>query len=377
MYVLFSQLCGVATLLAFFLLCRQILGNSIFTSLAILLLVTDNNFLGMTHEVRAYALTVIFVTLAAVYLFRYLYQSDSTKNLLLTGVFAACAILTHFLSIYIVAVFLLALVISKGLKLFTWKNIMAMLLPIGMLAAFFLASYKGLQQINAQNQQIHDRLIAQGFSLAHVFFRSLTLTAINFKAVFPAFAEKNLVTLISIFLVGLVYFMALRSAQDKQEKRYLNLLFALGISGTLFLAMLSIKAHHYTSLYFRYFSFCLPFCSLFTAYALFLIAKQPKVMLAVKGAAITVMTIPACLFFVAVLWKGKPRLNYNHVAIARSISAQNVTKLEAPQWSDILLVHSLLPHGYNIDYVVNPATTNFTLYKSGTADTVAVIRNNT
>lgn len=377
MYVLFSQLCGIATMLAFFLLCRQLFGNSIFTSLALLLLVTDNNFLGMTHEVRAYALTVLFVTLAALHLFRYLYQVGSTKNLFFTGLFSACAILTHFLSVYIVAVFLLALLVSKGLKLFTWKNILAMLIPVGMLAAFFLASYKGLQQINAQNQQIHDRLIAQGFSIAHVFFRSLDLTAINFKAVFPAFAEKNPVILVSILLVALLYIVALKATQNLQEKRNLHLLFALGISGTLFLALLSIKAHHYTSLYFRYFSFCLPFCSLFTAYALYIVTKQPKINLALKGAAITIMTIPACLFFVAVLWKGKPRLNYNHVAVARTIPEHQVTKIEAPQWYDIFLIHSLLPHGYNIDYVVKPATTNFTLYKPGSADTIAVIRNNT
>ena len=118
-YMMFSKLCGIATLLAIFLLTVTLAGRSLFTALAIVLMATDQVFVGMSHEVRAYALGIAFVCLAGVFYFRFINGRQRTYNLLLVGLFLAAAILSHFLSVYIVAFFVLSLLFTMGAKLYT------------------------------------------------------------------------------------------------------------------------------------------------------------------------------------------------------------------------------------------------------------------
>lgn len=371
-YVFFSKLCSIAMLLSFFALCRLLLGDSLFVAVAVLLLTTDNIF-GMSHEIRAYSLGAFFIVTAGIYFYKFTYKEDKPYYLLLTGLFSVAAVLSHFLSVYIVLVFLCAMLYVKRAALFSAKNIIAMLVPVAIIGIFFYCSMRGLQIMSKQNETI--RAAAKEFSVAEVFIRAMKCTAINFKIVFPAFIGKLPVIVASfISLLGL-YVFGLRNTADQVQKRDLNLLFILGISGSIFLSLLCIKSHHYTAIYFRYFSFGVPFCCLFTAYALYVISKNHSVNNLIKCGLTGVITITSVVLFTIGQVKSAPVVKYNHIAIARQIAEQHVTKIEVPEWSDALLIQCALPERYKIDYVRNPLTTNFTLYKAADTEVVPVIKN--
>ena len=373
-YMLFSTLCSIAMLIAFFVLCGLFFGNSIFVSVAVLLLTMDNIF-GMSHEIRAYTMGVFFIVTAGIYFYKFTYTESKPFYLLLTGLFSVAAVLSHFLSVYIVLVFLCVMLYVKRMALFSVKNILAILLPIALIGTFFFCAALGLQIMSKQNETI--KLAAKGFSMGEVFIRAMKYTAINFKVVFPAFVGKLPVVIMSFILLVGLYFFGTRSAKNTEQKRNLNLLFVLGISGSLFLSLLCFKSHHYTAIYYRYFSFGVPFCCLFTAYALFVIAGNSKVNNLVKAGLVAGFMLPTALLFVLGQVNAAPLVKYNHIAIARQIVQDNVTKIEVPEWSDALLIQCALPQGYKIDYVRTPLTTNFTLYKAAGTEVVPVIKNDT
>ncbi|MCW3124116.1 MAG: hypothetical protein JWQ38_3608 [Flavipsychrobacter sp.] len=372
-YTLFSKLCTIALLIAFFLLCLLFMTDSFFVSIAVLLLAMDN-MMGISHEIRAYAMGAFFITTAAIFFYKFTYQKASPLLLFLTGLFSVGAVLCHFLSVYIVLVFLGAMLYTKRTALFSVKNVLAMLLPIALIGIFFYCSAKGLQIMSKQNEKIAQA--AQEFSMGKVLLLGMKYTAINFKAIFPAFIDKAIVIILSFLVVPALYLYGLRNTAIATQKRNLHLLFLLGISGSIFLSLLCLKSHHYTALYYRYFSFCIPFCCLFTTYVLYICAANSGISKAVKGGILSVITLPVVALFLMFLAKGNPKVKYNHIAVAGEIVRDHVTKIEVPEWSDALLIQCVLPDGYKIDYVRNPLTTNFTLYKAGNEEQVPVIKIN-
>lgn len=373
-YMLFSKLSSIAMVIAFFVLCGLFFGDSIFVSVAMLLLALDNTF-GMSHEIRGYSMGVFFIVTAGIYFYKFTYREDKPLYLLLTGLFSVAAVLSHFLSVYIILVFLGAMLYVKRAALFSGKNLLAMLLPIVIVGTFFFFAARGLQIMSKQNETI--KLAAKGFSMWEVLIRAMKYTAINFKVIFPAFFGKLPVVIVSFILLIGLYVFGVRTATNDEQKRNLNLLFILGISGSLFLSLLCFKSHHYTAIYYRYFSFGVPFCCLFTAYALFVIAGNGRVNNLVKGGLIAGFMLPAAVLFAFGQLNAAPAVKYNHIAIAKQIVQENVTKIEVPEWSDALLIQCVLPEGYKIDYVRNPLTTNFTLYKAAGAEVIPVIKNDT
>jgi hypothetical protein len=376
MYMLFSKLCAIVTLLAFFALCRLVVKDGIFTSVAILLLAADLNFIGMSHEIRAYELGMCFCTLAAVFFYKFMYDEEKPFYLFLLGLFSVGAVLSHFLSLYVIVVFLGYMVASKKAKLLSGKNIPAMLVPVALVAVYLACAYMGLKYMSHENEKFQAKAAALPFSAVHVLFRSMAMGALDFKAVFPAFGEKKLAVIFSVLLLAALYIGALKSAENKEEKRNLNLFLILGASGTLFLALLCFKSGHYTALYNRYHSFCIPFACLFTAYTFYLMAKSAKVQMTLKAAAMAVIVLPACGLFVIAASKVKDNVEYNHIAIAKEIVRDKVSKIEIPTWDDAFLIQSVLPRGYKIDYVLNAASPYFTLYKAGGPEKVPLIRKN-
>ena len=373
-YMLLSRLCAIGTLIAFFVLCNIIIGHRLFTSIALMLLVTDTNFFGMSHEIRAYAMGTTFVTLGAVFLFRFIGEKGKTSDLFFLALFSVAAILSHFLSVYIILSFLAALVYIKKASFFSWKNIAAITGPLMLLALFFILAYPGLAQMSRQNHDIQIKTASQGFNLAEVATRSLRFFALNFKAVFPAYLNKVIIFMISSLAILGLYVGALKSTANKTNQRNLNLLFMLGVSSTLFLAFLCVKSHHYTALYFRYFSFCIPFCCLFSAYALQLLSHNPKLHIAIKGGAVGIILLPAlALFLFSIRGAGVPQ-QYNHPSIAEKIVAKHINKLSVPKWKDAFIVQCLLPRGYKIDYVRNEIAPYFTLYSGNAEENIPIIR---
>ena len=373
-YMLFSKLLAIATLIAFYFLCDLFFKNNLFTSVAILLLATDINFLGMSHEIRAYAMGIFFVTLAAIYFYKFMYGSAKPFYLFCTGLCAVAAVLSHFLSVYIILVLLMVMIVTKKSKLFSAKNILAVVIPVALIAVFFYFAYPGLETMSRQNHAIQQKALSTGFSLQEVCWRALKFTAINFKVVFPSFRNTKPVILISFLFVMALYLAGIKASGNKEQKRNLHLLFWLGAGGSLFLAVLCVRSHHYTALYYRYFSFCLPFCSLFIAYLLFVFFNNEKINKPLKYCLFVVLVAPSLLLLFTSLKNARPRLSYNHIAIARTIESNNITKIEVPQWRDALLINSFLPQGYKIDYFRNPLTTGFTLYNAGGEEKIPVIR---
>jgi hypothetical protein len=135
-----------------------------------------------------------------------------------------------------------------------------------------------------------------------------------------------------------------------------------------------LNSHHYTALYYRYFSFSLPFCSLFVAYLLYIFYTSGKIKKLFTTAVAGVLIVPSALLFIT--WAGKynPELKYNHPFVAGRLGPGS-RKLEVPQWRDAFLVNALLPVGNKIDYFRNPAATEFTIYRADVAIKIPVIRN--
>lgn len=373
-YMLFSKICGAALLIAFFVLCNLFFQGSIFTSLAILLLTTDNTILGMSHEIRAYIMGAFFVTMAAIWLYKFLYEKDKPVYLLLTGLFSVGAVLSHFLSVYVVLAFIVALLYNKRAALFSFKNLLALLLPVALIAIFLYCSLSGLHVMSKQNEQI--KLKEHDFNTIEVLWRALKFTDINFRFVLPAIKSNKAVVALSFLSLLSLYLFGLRKTTDSADRRNLNLLLLLGISGTFFLTFLCFKSQHYTALYFRYFSFCIPFSCLFIAYLLSILFRDGAIKPAVKSIILAAVLFPAAFVSFMAAYKASPVVKYNHAAVANKIQKDKIQKIEVPAWEDALLIHSLLPTGYPIDYTRNRNVTYFTLFNGAIPEKIEVIRNN-
>ncbi len=373
-YVLFSKICAAAALLAFFVLCSLFFESSIFTAVAIILFASDKIFWGMAHEIRAYEMGMFFIILSAINWFRYMYRAEKPMNLFLTGLFAACAILCHYLSVYAVLVFIGYLVATKKAKLFTAKNILALLIPVAIIGVYFYGAAFAFGNMNRQNLTIKAKTISEGFSVAQVAIRSMKFAALNFKFIYPAVKGNTAVVVLSFLMVIGTYIAALKFSTTKEQKRNLNLLFILGFSSSIFLGVLSLKAHHYTPLYSRYYSFSVPFCTLFVAYALKVIVDAIDMKAVVAGAATALIIIPCCALFVLGNVKNAPILAYNHIPLAKTIVNDNIAKVEVPNWAEAFLVSSFLPADHKIEYVLNNTAYNFVLYKPAGIETIPVIR---
>jgi hypothetical protein len=372
-YMMFSKLCGIATLLAIFLLTVTLAGRSLFTALAIVLMATDQVFVGMSHEVRAYALGIAFVCLAGVFYFRFINGRQRTYNLLLVGLFLAAAILSHFLSVYIVAFFVLSLLFTMGAKLFRPANVLAMLVSVALIGLFFYYAYPGLYIMKERSAEIKQTTMDQAFSVATVLTSTLRFIALNFRMVFPVFVNKLPVVLLSCVGIGALYFFALRQAADATIRRNLHLLFGLGLSSSIVLAVLCLKSGHYAALYYRYHSFSIPFAILFVAYAVYVLFRGGKWHIGINLGVLAIVVVPVSLLFISGLRSAATPMKYNHFAIARDLVAKKVTVIEVPGWRDAMLIHCVLPRNYKIDYVRNDLGPYFTLHYAGKDERIPVL----
>lgn len=375
-YVLLSKICAVLTLIVFFLLANQFLERSLFISLALILFTTDSIFWGMAHEVRAYAMGILFVTLSTLYFYKYMFKSDKALHLFLTGIFAACAVLTHYLSVYIILVLITYLFIIKNASLLKLRNIIAILIPLVTVCIYFYFAAKGFQTMSRQNTTLAAKTNEDAFSIIQVLALSAKFASLNFKIIFPFIKGANIVIFFSaVFIVG-IYIVALRLAKTSKERRDLHLLFILGVSSSLFLGALSVKSHHYTALYARYFSFCLPFTTLFTVYALKVIYSNLRIKQIISYSLISLVTIPSIVFFFVALVKYRPSEKYNHITIAKKIQEDKVDKVGIPDWTDAYLIQSFLPKGYKIVYTTDNTLNDFILFHGSSTEIIPVIRIN-
>lgn len=377
-YMTFSKICAILALLAFYVLCTLFFGNSLFTPLTVILLATDLDFIGMSHEIRAYIMGILFVSLAGVCFFRFLNKEARPVYLFFMTLFCVGAVLSHFLSVYVIIVFCLSLLVLYRQRLFSIRNIVAVAIPVLLVGIFFYYAYPGLQIMSKQNARIHDRNLPGGFDLLVVVTGTLKFIALNFKAIFPAFMSKLPVILLSFLGVVALYIAALKSAVNKGVRQNLHLLFALGVSSSLFLAFLCIKSGHYTALYYRYHSFSIPFSTLFTAYAVYVVMQSPAMNRFISAGLLSVVLLPPCVLFIYSLNYSKIGPKYNHPEVAAVIVQDHVNRVEVPTWEDAFLLHCVMPvrPGFKIDYVRNQNAPYFTLYSGKGTQQIPVLVNN-
>jgi hypothetical protein len=112
------------------------------------------------------------------------------------------------------------------------------------------------------------------------------------------------------------------------------------------------------------------------AYLISVLFKNNKISRVFNWGVLLVIMLPSLgLSFIANL-KTKPKFHYNYNFVAQKIVRDNVLKIEVPEWKDAFMFQSLLPEGYKIDYVLNPASLYFTLYNANTEEKVLVIKDN-
>jgi len=369
-YILWSRLCAAAALIAFFCLAVMLMGDSIFVAAAVILYCTDMVFWSMANEVRAYSLGMLFVTLAAISLFKYTYKRTTPFNLFLFGLWSVCAMLSHFFTVYITGILAFALLYRHRASLLTGRNLAAMLLPVGLFVVYFICAIDGFMP-----KQVHTMILLSKTQERYSILQGMSLfakhTAVNFKAIFPFLSVSPAVAFLSLGFIVVLFFYGLRLlVHDKNKKEQYLVLFALGISSSILLMLLSIKNQVYTPFYLRYFSFSIPFCCLFAALALKILWDHRGNKL-VKIALAVILIIPPAGYWAMQL--GKPAGNsYNHMAIAEKIISGHITKAEVPDWTDAFLIQSFLPGGYNIDYLQKPGIPVFKLYSVSDSVTIPI-----
>jgi hypothetical protein len=196
----------------------------------------------------------------------------------------------------------------------------------------------------------------------------------NFKMVFPAFSSGTPVIVISFLAAVALFVIGWLATGSRHEKTTLKLVFALGAVSTVLLLVLSLKSGHYTSLYFRYHSFALPFCSLAVTYILFVVFKNNRMSTIFKYALPLVVILPSFVFFGRSVFRESTNIHYNHPAIAAVIEKNKLTRVGVPEWQDAFLLQSLLPQGYKIDYFRSTKGKFFILYKQTGTELIPAIK---
>ncbi len=245
---------------------------------------------------------------------------------------------------------------------------------MAIIGVYIYFAFIGLKYMSAQNQAIAHKVAAKPFTALHVIITSMALGAVDFKVVLSAFGEKTAAIVVGFLAVVGLYVFAIFKTSDKVEKRNLHLLFILGASGSVFLAALCLKSHHYTALYSRYHSFCTPYACLFMAYLMYVLSKNTGVNKLVSGGVMAVTLAPSFVLFIMNVKKNNPEVKYSHISIAKEIANEKVAKIEVPEWDDALLIQTMLPDDCKIDYVLNKSSAYFTLYKANTIEKVTIIK---
>jgi hypothetical protein len=370
-YVLLSRLFAVCALICFYVLARKFISAPLFRAIAIFFLCADPIFWGMSIEIRAYMAGIFFICLSAIFLVRFLNENDSPANLFFTLLFSVAAMLTHFLTVYVLLIYALLLLVYKGKTLLSKKYILPVVVPVLLLGIFFMCSISGLQVMGKQNKVISE-IQKDSFTYSSVLFNFLKFTAVNMKVVLPAFHPSNIIKILAAGILLIVYMVGRKAAKGTGQLKPMHMLLLLALSGSLFLTALSVAAGHNTPFYNRYFSFSVPFNCLFIAFFLQLLFQHSRSAI-VKYAAMAFFIVPVAFLFYKGL-KIQGDVKYSHTQIAEIISSKNMTDVEVQEAGDALLIHCFLPSGYQLNYHIVPTATAFKASGQNLVESVPIVR---
>jgi uncharacterized membrane protein len=374
-YFSFSLIWGVLALISFYFLCKQVIGNDIFISLALFLFFTDMLFLNQTYSMRNYMISLFFLNISAIYFFRYLAGNRQFKTILLLGIFSMLAFLSHYFTGYIIIGYIIAILYAEKLAFFTKKNMVALLIPSVLLVAYFVAHKSPLGGYDTyQNYVKHGQKIDMNLSLGGAFSLALKSLAINFKLMYPLFKDVFIVRAGSAALLIALYFYGHTLILNPSVKRKYNVLFLLGAISSVFIGGLAYVSHHAMLFSFRYFLFSVPFCCLFITLFLKYVLGYKKLHIAIK-LTIAFLLINPDIFEFVLNRLNKIPIPSNHVEMAQKIVADNVHKIEVPEASDAIFINCFLPRNYSITYEINSKSHDVAFYKDNTVERIYLIKN--
>jgi len=378
-YVYFSLFWAICTLIAFYFLCRRVIGDNLFTALALVLLFTNISFLAQAYSIRHYIMALFFATMSGIYFFKYR-DEKSVMSLLMLGLTCAVCIVSHYFTFYIILIYIAAILLEERLGFFKLKNILVLLIPLAMLAVYFHFHVSPIQDNHTyQNYIKHQPLaINADMSLGNEFSLFLKSVSVNFMVFYPLFKDIFIVRIGSVLLLLAVYvFGVMKLFPDKEERRKFHLVFALGIISCFVLVALAVRGKNNMLFSYRYFLFSMPFCCLFVALFLKQLLRNAHTNVAVKGLIVVVLIGPGLFKFVAMRMKRAANngLECNQLVVVDEIKKNNVHKLEVPEVVDAIFINSLLPANYEMTYTTNANTDTATLYYNNTTEKIHLAKN--
>ncbi len=364
--VYFSVFWALLCLLAFYVLCRKVIGDNIYTSVALILFFTDIMFLSQAYSIRHYIMGLFMTIMSGIYFFRYLFEEKSLKNLQWLSIWCALGIISHYFTIYVILVYPVAILAKEKMKFFTWRNITALAIPIVLLLVYFLFHQNPLQTTDRYQHYVESQHIKINNNIgfrpaASQFLRSV---AVNFQVYYPLFKNKGAVLAGSALIVLLVYLAGIwKLVADKENRKRFSLLFVLGIFSCFFITAMAVATRNNMLFSYRYFLFSMPFCVLFIALFIRQLCTHERINLAVRIAVVTLLVAPGFYKFMATHRRQRDNgLECNQLSAVREIKNKDIHKMQVPRAVDAVFINSLLPVNYNMTYILNTASDSAALY---------------
>lgn len=364
-YILLSKLVGVICLVSIYRFTKLLLGNSIFVSVSILLLVTDIRFWGHAHEIRAYILTMLCLSEMSIYTYKYLFIKPAPKFLWFSGLFAVFALLSHYLSVSIICVAVLWIIVYQ------WENIkkpthfIALLIPVFIFGLYILYMLNGLQTMTNQNQQISLRKITDNFTVKGALLGILKITTINFRSQIAAFSGKPISIFISSYLTIIILYITYIKQNTSIDRKKVIFFTTLSISCSVLQLILAIKSKHYTAIHYRYLSFATPFVTLLLTLVIYTAWTNIKKERAISIAILLYFSIPNIYIYIKGGLFTKIRYDLQYISLAKEIQATSADSISCKTRYDACLVNCFLPKKLNVKYHAEKSIKKFSLYKKG------------
>ena len=364
--VYFSVFWGILTLIAFYVLCRKIMGDSIYTSVALVPFFTDILFLNQTYNIRHYIMSLFVAIMSGIYFFKYLFDEKSFKNLLWLGIWCALGIISHYFTIYIIVVYPVAILLEEKAKFFTSKKMLALAIPVVFLLVYFQFHWNPLQSSDYYNHYIKKNQIKvdHSVSIKDAFSLFLKSVAVNFQIYYPLFRDVLLMRIACFALVIWVYLVGLaRLIPEKAEKKKYHLLFALGIFSSVFVTVMAVKTKNNMLFSYRYFLFSIPFSVLVIAYFIKRLCNNGKANIILNVLIVAVLVGSGFYKFIAAHRGNHDNgLECNQLVAMHEIVNKGLHKMDVPRTVDAVFINSVLPRNYNMTYTLQTQTDSATLY---------------
>jgi uncharacterized membrane protein len=378
-YVSFAVMWSILTLIAFYFLSTTVFGNTLFVSLAILLLFGDMVFFGQLFSIRHYMMSLFFTILSGIFFFRYMLKESSARNFALLCLFSALSILAHYFTFYVVAMYGVILFFDKRKELFSKTNL-SILVVTGItlgLYMFFHANAASIYSFDHvynhfnTNAKKYEKLYTVG-TLLSIFLKSI---AINFKLYYTLFNDAFIIRLISVGLVAFIYVYGVRKIDSEKERKLYTYLLILSLFGNVFIAAFAYVSKANKLFNFRYLLFTIPFCTIFLTMCIKTLFTNRSVNVLIRYGLPLLIFFPVIFEFSVNAFKNVVKLPCNHTVVADRIRANKVDSLEVPEIVDAVFINCLLPDNYQINYILNPNSNIATLHSKNGTEQIPLFKN--